>query len=99
MRSRRNFPDTDDDMDDDDRFQASRGFILYLDEDDNRYDKSPYIILLRRKFYDTVHNAVNIYLAKNPSQPKVFGVKFSLRYIERIFSVEIRNFKLWKMPN
>jgi len=31
-------------------------------------------------------------------QPKVFGVKFSLREIVTIFSVIIRNFKLWKMP-
>jgi len=30
--------------------------------------------------------------------PKVFGVKFSLREIGRIFSIKIRNFKLWKMP-
>jgi len=34
----------------------------------------------------------------NPEQPKVFGVKFSLREIERIFSIEVRNSKLWKMP-
>jgi len=33
----------------------------------------------------------------NPKQPKVFGVKFSLRKIERIFSIKIRNLKLWKM--
>jgi len=33
-----------------------------------------------------------------PYQPKVFGVKFSLREIERIFYIDIRNFKLWKMP-
>ena len=32
-----------------------------------------------------------------PWEPKVFGVK-SLREIGRIFSTEIRNFKLWKMP-
>jgi len=34
----------------------------------------------------------------NPKQPKVFVVKFSSRKIERIFLIEIRNFKLWKMP-
>ena len=34
----------------------------------------------------------------NPLQPKKSGVKFSSREIERIFSIEIRNFKLWKMP-
>jgi len=34
----------------------------------------------------------------NPQQPKVFGVKFSLREIRRIFSIKIRSFKLWKMP-
>jgi len=34
----------------------------------------------------------------NPLQPKVFGVKFRLREIGRIFSTKIRNFKLWKMP-
>jgi len=31
-------------------------------------------------------------------QPEVFGVKFSLREIERIFSIEIRIFMLSKMP-
>jgi len=34
------------------------------------------------------------YMGLNPKQPKVFGVKFSLREIERIFSIKIRNFKL-----
>jgi len=34
----------------------------------------------------------------NPLQPEVFGEKFSFREIGRIFSVKIRNFKLWKMP-
>jgi len=34
----------------------------------------------------------------NPYQPKVLGVKFSLREIYRIFPIEIRNFKLWEMP-
>jgi len=34
----------------------------------------------------------------SPQQPKVFGVKFSLGKIKRVFSVEIRNLKLWKMP-
>ena len=29
---------------------------------------------------------------------QVFGVKFSLRDIERVFHFKIRNFKLWKMP-
>jgi len=32
------------------------------------------------------------------NSPKVFGVKFGLTEIERIVSIEIRNFKLWKMP-
>jgi len=30
--------------------------------------------------------------------PEVFGAKFSLREIGRIFSIEILNIKLWKMP-
>ena len=34
----------------------------------------------------------------NPLQPKVFGVKFSLREIRSIFLTKIRNFKLFKMP-
>jgi len=34
----------------------------------------------------------------NPYQPKVFGVKFYLRGIEKIFSIEVRNFELCKMP-
>jgi len=34
----------------------------------------------------------------NPLQPKVFGVKFSLRETERIFFTKIRKFKLFKMP-
>jgi len=29
---------------------------------------------------------------------KLFGVKFSLRDFRRIFTIELRNFKLWKMP-
>jgi len=33
-----------------------------------------------------------------PQQPKVFGVKFSLREIRRIFAIKLRNFELWKMP-
>ena len=53
-------------------------------------------------------NYRTIYLKRNvlgkdmrlkPKQPKLFGVKFSLREIQRTFSIEIRNFKLWKMPN
>ena len=35
----------------------------------------------------------------NPLQPKVLGVKFSLREIGRIFFTNIPNFKLFKMPN
>jgi len=31
-------------------------------------------------------------------EPKVFGMKFSLREVGGIFSTKIRNFKLWKMP-
>jgi len=34
----------------------------------------------------------------NPWQPKVFGVKFSLREIRRTFPIKLRNLKLWKMP-
>jgi len=34
----------------------------------------------------------------NPKQPKVFGVKFSSREIEKVFPIQMRNFKLWKMP-
>ena len=30
-------------------------------------------------------------------QPKVLGVKFSIREIEKIFSTKVRNFKLWEM--
>jgi len=33
-------------------------------------------------------------VAINPYQPKVFGVKFSLREIGRVFSIKIRNFEL-----
>jgi len=36
--------------------------------------------------------------AINPYSLKVFGVKFGLRKIGRIFSIKIRNIKLWKMP-
>ena len=35
----------------------------------------------------------------NPLQPKVFGVKFSLREIGRIFLTKIRSFKLLKCLN
>jgi len=28
----------------------------------------------------------------------VFGVKSSFRKIERVFSIEVRNLKLWEMP-
>ena len=38
------------------------------------------------------------YLHFNLLQPKVFGVKFSLREIRGIFFTKIRNFKLLKMP-
>jgi len=34
----------------------------------------------------------------NPQQPKVFGAKFRLKEVRRIFLIELRNFKLWKMP-
>jgi len=34
----------------------------------------------------------------NPLHPKVFGVKFSLGEIRRIFFTKIRNFKPFKMP-
>ena len=34
----------------------------------------------------------------NALQPKVFGVKFSLREIGRIFFTKIRNFKLFETP-
>jgi len=34
----------------------------------------------------------------NQWEPKVFGVKFSLREIRRIFPTKLRTFKLWKMP-
>jgi len=30
--------------------------------------------------------------------PKVYEVKFSLREIERITSIKMRNFKLWELP-
>jgi len=36
-------------------------------------------------------------LSFNPYQPRVFGVRFSLREVARIFSIKIRNFKLRKM--
>ena len=39
-----------------------------------------------------------IYHITLTQQPKVFGVKISLREIERIPSIKIRNFKLWTMP-
>jgi len=47
---------------------------------------------------DAVHIFTMVITKAVSSQPKVFGVKFSLRDIERIFSIEIRNIKLWKMP-
>jgi len=31
-------------------------------------------------------------------QPKVFGVKFILREIRRIFLIKLRNFEHWKIP-
>jgi len=31
-------------------------------------------------------------------QPKVFEVKYRLRKIGRIVSIELQSFKLWKMP-
>jgi len=34
----------------------------------------------------------------NPLQPTVFGMRCSLRESGRIFRINIRNFKLWKMP-
>ena len=34
----------------------------------------------------------------NPKQPKVFGVKFSLSEIRRIFFIKMRNYKLRKVP-
>jgi len=33
----------------------------------------------------------------NPEQSKEFRVKFCLGEIETIFSIKIRNFRLWKM--
>jgi len=33
-------------------------------------------------------------ISNNPYQPKVFGMKFGLREIERSFHIKIRNFKL-----
>ena len=33
-----------------------------------------------------------------PLQPKVFGVKFSLREIRKVFPIKLRNFKLREMP-
>jgi len=33
-------------------------------------------------------------IVRNPKQPKVFGVKFSVRKIERYNHVEIRDFKV-----
>jgi len=38
----------------------------------------------------------NVYV--NPLQARVFGVKFSLREIRRIFPIKLWNFKVWKMP-
>jgi len=32
------------------------------------------------------------------NKPKEFKVKFGLREIQRIFTIELRYFKLWKMP-
>jgi len=37
---------------------------------------------------------VEISFKKTTKQPNVFGMKFSLREIERTFPIEIRNFKL-----
>jgi len=37
-------------------------------------------------------------LPLNPLRLRLLAVKFSLREIGKIFSIEIRNFKPWKMP-
>jgi len=34
----------------------------------------------------------------NPKQSNVFGGKFRLREIRRIFPIKLSTFKLWKMP-
>ena len=39
---------------------------------------------------------VVIFVCINPLQPKVFGVKFSLREIRRIFPIKLPNFKALK---
>jgi len=54
------------------------------------YDSYPFFVYPK---------ASRAFLFFNPKQPEVFGVKVSLREIKRNFSIEIRNFKLWKMPN
>jgi len=56
------------------------------------------LVLARFKKYvsSLVHMLFN--LALTHKQPKIFGVKFSLREIERIFSIKMRNFLLRKMP-
>jgi len=49
--------------------------------------------------YSVIHTpAFDIKKLLNPKQPKVFGLKLSLREIGGIFSFTVRNFKLWKMP-
>jgi len=44
------------------------------------------------------HVSMSVHGQFNPQQPKVFGIKFGSREIKKIFSIELRNFKLWKMP-
>jgi len=39
-----------------------------------------------------------ISISLNPQQPKVFGVKFSIRENGRFFSIKIQTYKLLRMP-
>jgi len=48
---------------------------------------------LKRGHFTDFDNQVRNSLQMNPQQPKVFGLKFSLREIGRIFFCKIRNFK------
>jgi len=57
----------------------------------NRFTKENWNVYSRIGILELIQ-----YLTHN--SPQLFGVKFSLREIQRIFSIKIRNFKLWEMP-
>jgi len=56
--------------------------------------------LKRGNYVSMKRNQLNILdkICLVPLQPIVFGVKFSFKKMGRIFSIKIRNFKIWEMP-